>query len=234
MQREPTIELVTVVLQGMLAWPALAGVVIQPDEPASQDVFNYQFLPTFNFETSGSGFQAALATCKTSTGHDTHSLIAFDLSSVSIPSEDVTSATLNLYVADAGPTFGGAFANPSPGAPVDVDVLTVSGPWDESTVTWNSEPAPIGGVLDTATIAGIDQWITLDVTDPVRDWLAGTEANNGFILRQPAEVNGPGGLVAAVYDSSSGPNKPYLAIVPEPGTFALMLVAGAALGRQRR
>lgn len=205
------------------------AVVIQPDESASKDVFTYQFLPTFNFETSGPDFQAVLATSKTSSGHDTHTLVEFDLSAVSIPPEAVTSATLSLYVADGSAVFGGAFGNPTPSETVDVEVLALGGAWEETTVTWSSEPEAAGSVVEVVSIDGIDRWVDFDVTGLVQDWLAGSLTNNGFLLRQVAEVSGPGGLVAAVYDSSSGSNRPFLSVVPEPATSAL-LALGALIG----
>lgn len=208
-----------------LGLPAVAvsasPVIVQPDEPDSADVFIYEFLPLSNF--NGGGFGEFLAVSETSTGHDTQSLINFDLTGIPFAASEVDSATLNLHVIDGYAAFGGVFGNPSASAPVETEVRALGGAWDEGAVTWSTAPAPVGNVVATRTIDGIDQWVSFDVTELVRDWLADEVPSNGFLLSQVAEVVDPGtGLkVGAIYDSSAGPNKPYVEItpVPLPGDF---------------
>jgi hypothetical protein len=229
------VVLAGVVMVAVAVCPAW-GLIIQPDETASKDVFVYEGLPTFNM--NGGGFEVALGSSETNDvpGHDVHTLIAFDVNSVPFAPNDVTSATLNLYVIDSTQVFGPSFANPSPNAPVGAEVLAISGAWDESTVNWNTQPGTTGGVLDAVTITGVNQWATLDVTQLVRDWLSGAATNDGLMVRQPAEVFNAevGKLAAAVYNAASASsNRPYLEVLPEPGTLGLLLIGGV-LGLRRR
>jgi hypothetical protein len=202
-------------------------VVVQPDEAASSDTFIYQFLPTFNFETSGPGFQALLSSGETGTGHATKSLIQFDLTGVSIsPGE---SAYLWLYVRDT--TTTGFGQNPSSGFPVTANVAAVTSAWTEISVNWGNPPAA-GGTIASASIDGINKWVAFDVTSTVEGWLVNPSTNFGFVISQPSAVLN-GGPVVAVYDSASGGNHPAL-IVPEPASMGLLAVGAAALLARRR
>lgn len=214
------------VLSAILVSPAF-GLVLQPTEAESRDILTYQFLPGLNFETAGPGFQSVLAAARTTTGHDVHALLAFDLDGLGLTGADVTQATIGLYVRD-GASVGFPFANPTPAAPVTVNLTALGGSWDEATVGWGTEPAPIGGVVDSVEVDGIGVWVTFDVTSLVQAWLDGTIENHGVVLTQLAEVIAGGQKAAAVFDSSSGANRPYLEILPEPGS-ALLLLTGLSL-----
>lgn len=211
-----------------------AGIILQPEEADSQDVFVYEFLPTFNFETSGPQLQAILATSENTIGHTTRTLIGFDLSSVPFDAEDVTEATLNLYAIDGEAIFQGAFRNPNPGAAADVQAWVASEAWVEDEVTWATQPGA-GALAGSTVVDDVEQWVRIDVTQAVRDWLSGAEPNYGFVVRMAEEVRDPdtGAVVGVVYDSSSAMHKPFLEIVPEPATVGLVLGGVVAAGRRR-
>lgn len=204
---------------------AVAGradsIVLQPEEDTSKDVFVYQFLPDFNFDSGD--FQQIIGVTETSTGHDVHTLIEFDLSSVGVGAEDVVRATLNLYVINGEVLFGGAFGNPSERAPAVVEALVLGGPWDEGTVTWRSQPPPVGDPVDAIVVDGIERWVEIDVTASVQGWLRGDMPNFGLLLRQRDEVIDPetGLKVGVDFDSSAATNRPFLQIdlAGVPGDF---------------
>ena len=67
--------------------------------------------------------------------------------------QPIVSATLRLYVTDASKD-GGA-------------VALADNAWTESTVTWNTQPAFIGGALDSNAITLVNTWVEWDVTAAV-------------------------------------------------------------------
>lgn len=207
-----------------------ADVIIQPDEAASQDSFIYQFLPTFNLNSSG--FGSFLGVSKTASGHDLQSLIQFDLTGVAGLTTNQR-AYLNVYVVDAA-AGGFPFVNPSSTAPIDVDLYANTSSFNESTVSWNTKPATQAGAAASASISGIDQWFTFDVTDLVGDWIDGSLANNGLTLTQRAAVTNGGG-VAALFESSASSHKPYLEIatIPEPASMGLLALGSLMILARR-
>ncbi len=212
---------------------SVRAITLQPDESASKDTFVYQFLPTFNFDSGG--FGSLLTVGKTSTGHDTQALLQFDLP-VGLTAAQLTSATLEVFAVSS--TAAGFGQNPDATHPVLIDVLPVAGAttsWTESTVSW-STGLTAGAITSSATQAGIDQWITFDVTAVVKQWLDGSLSNNGLFLQQDAVVGGPGAFYVGVFDSSAGANRPRLNIVPEPSSMLLALLAApfAAWCHRRR
>ena len=79
-------------------------------------------------------------------------------------------ATLKFYVGTV--TTAGTF-----------DVFRVTGVWDEATVTGNTAP-PIGTLESAISVDAThtNQWVTLDVTQLVKDWLDGILPNEGIAL----------------------------------------------------
>ncbi|MBC8078202.1 MAG: DNRLRE domain-containing protein, partial [Chloroflexales bacterium] len=66
--------------------------------------------------------------------------------------------------------------------PNDIEVGRAGAPpWDETTLTWNTQPAITwGGPVKTVNANGIVAW---DVTTSVQGWHSGVAPNNGFTLR---------------------------------------------------
>ena len=61
------------------------------------------------------------------------------------------------------------------------DVATVGGTWNESTVSWATAP-PIIGVEVTGVVPAQNQFVTVDLTELVKDWVDGVIGNNGIAL----------------------------------------------------
>ena len=106
--------------------------------------------------------------------------LKFKLSSTLLantPGSEVGRATLKLYIANIH-TAG------------KLDIYTVSGAWDESSITGNNAP-PLGSLVTTTAQIGEDQrgkFLVIDITSLVQQWLGddgqGTNglANNGLAL----------------------------------------------------
>ena len=71
-------------------------------------------------------------------------------------------------------------------SPVEIAAFVVRQPWDESTVTWNTQPA-----VDAAEVArravdlsvpNVHEW---NLRDLVQEWVNGSTDNNGILLRGP-------------------------------------------------
>ena len=92
----------------------------------------------------------------------------------SIPSADVTNATLRLYC--SGVTYG------SPGL---FTVHEATSDWDEATLTWGNCPwqsAYPHPATNIHSIANAGDWAEVDVTDLVKGWWSGSSPNYGVIL----------------------------------------------------
>ncbi len=210
---------------------AMAGgaqaVTLQPNETDSKDTFAYENLPTFptgNFNSFP--FNAYLPAGPTGSGHDTESILEFDLSSVTLSAAEVTSATLELYVVATEETNFGV--SPSGANPVTVNLFSLTGTWDESMVAWSTVPAT-GSQYASAVVNAINTPVTFDVTTLVKDWLDGSLTNNGLLLRGDAIVGTSPDFVFATFSASAGAVAPKLTIVPEPSSIVLALSAGVAV-----
>ncbi len=150
--------------------------------------------------------------------------LKFDLSEIQgMDVADIISATLKLE-------FYNGYSNS--GA-----VEKVTGSWNEDTITWNNAPATaglgIGWTMDS-TVGKTE----VDLTDLVKSWVDGTNANNGIMLRN----YGGGGYIMTNFWTKEGtasyPDQgisPYIevSIVPEPMTLGL-LGAGLVFIRRRK
>ena len=102
-----------------------------------------------------------------------NSYIKFKLSPALPPAtvgSDVAKATLKLYVGNV--SVAGT-----------IDVYVAAGSWNEKTITANTVPA-LGSLIKTGVLidtAKRGQYLTVDITSAVRDWLDGL-TNNGLVL----------------------------------------------------
>ena len=108
-------------------------------------------------------------------------LIQFDLSTLppQTHDSDVNGATLFLWVHTL--TTSGS-----------LDVAGVSGPWGEMTVKFNNAPAA-GAVESSTPVSQVGTWVSLDVTNLVKGWIANPALNYGLQVSasasSPANVN---------------------------------------------
>ncbi|MFA5375804.1 MAG: DNRLRE domain-containing protein [Dehalococcoidia bacterium] len=147
---------------------------IQPDAAAGKDSYVYELSPGSNWGTGSYIFTSGDAV-----GSLLRVYVQFDLSS--IPSSAVvTDAKLGLSYETKS---GGAFAGP-------VGVYRVVAPWDEATITWDTQPAVAASVEATATIPAVvtNAFIYWDLDDLVQGWISGLFANRGMTLKDTDET----------------------------------------------
>jgi hypothetical protein len=133
--------------------------------PVQADTWINQSLPSNNY-----GSDTILSVDGGSSAH--HALLKFDTSS--LPSSLVViSASLELY--------SEINLLNAPEAATDIYADAVIGPWDETTVTWNSKPLT-QTMGDPASAYAIG-WMRWDVSNIVRGWYSGTISNHGIQLR---------------------------------------------------
>jgi hypothetical protein len=115
------------------------------------------------------------------------SYIRFDLRS--IPSgANVSQATLKLYVNSV--TNPGTF-----------NVDFVNGGWEEGTITSSLSPA-LGSTIEASvplTAASKNQYVLINITSAVQEWLSGSQANDGVALVA-------NGIFSASFDSKENTN----------------------------
>lgn len=262
----PLAAATTLVLAGL---PAMAATTrLQPNEAASRDVLLYEFdvpgifgiptpprstnldsatlnailpppVPFGNFLGSAETDPFSLSDGGPLREHGTRSLIKFDLESVMLMASRVKSATINLYSL----TALRAFENPTADLPVTTDLRQVTQDWNEQTVTWDTRPLVAATPAASVVQTGVGQWVTFDVTDLVKLWLADPSSNFGVQLSQrdvvEFEVSGKRDrYIASLYASSAFADadlRPFLEVapVPVPAAFGLLAMATAALGALR-
>jgi len=162
-------------------------------------------------------------------------LLRFNVSGTSA----ISSATLRVWV-------------PANGSHNGPEVFLTSGGWDESTVTWNTRPSPLGEMVGDAGAVANDAWLDIDVTSAVTgdgqyDFLLSQVSSDGTEFESREGGNAPrlvltfsGGADVTPPDTfiTSGPANPTTAtsasfdfIANEDGsTFECRLDAGAWAG----
>lgn len=167
-------------------------------------------------------------------------------------SNQVTSATLNLYVKE---TEGGSHNSHGPGfegLSVPIEISTMANAWEESNIIggtpeaisfWNDSVAVPGSPITHYDVSGSDVngWISLDVTDHVRSWAEYALSNgenglpyNGFLIEAPEEIRASDdGVLLTAYHSSGATDasvRPYLQVTTVPVPAAIWFLSSGLLG----
>src|ERR1039457_1723294 len=204
MKRFATFSVLFVLLMSVLALPAFGQIT------PSDDSYTLTSTPTANF--------GAKTTLEVESAGAT-TFVRFDLSGIppTVTGAMVAKATLKIYVSTV--TTAGSF---------NVDLVTSS--WSESTITANNSPT-LGSAIASAipvTTADKNQYVLVDVTTAVVDWLNGT-ANDGLAIV-------PDGTVSFALNSkktTTTSHPPELDIVltgpPGPAGSITGVAAGAGL-----
>ncbi len=119
----------------------------------------------------------------TASGHLNRALFKFDFNNIASTAV-IYSAKLSLSALGASGNLSGhtGTANQS-------ELLRVPTTWDESTVTWDNQPAfgNLVAVLPQSTNP-LQDYTNIDVTNAVRDMIANQNDNHGFLLKLQTEV----------------------------------------------
>jgi hypothetical protein len=132
---------------------------------------------TYSSSSSSTTNYGASDTLQVSSGSKT--FLQFELTTLP-PGAAVSKATLRLFV-DAV-TTAGAF-----------DVYQVNNTWQEGTLTYKNLPAiggsATGGNPVSVATTSVNQFLIIDITPLVQDWMNGSVPNDGIVL----ELNGTAG-----------------------------------------
>lgn len=186
-----------------VAWSmALAASAAAEQAPPSADAYvssagggNGQSANAFTLRDTNFGSATTLVVSPSG-----GSYVQFDLSGIP-PGAAVTKAMLRLYVNNV--INAGAF-----------DVYQVDRAWSENTLTFNSQPLPLGpsatGSRPTAvTNASRNQFLLIDITSLAQGWMSGGIPNNGVALA----LTTPGIFAFDSKESTLTGNGPELEIV---------------------
>ena len=136
----------------------------------AQDAYVRKYYPADVFLDSS--LRTGVATWTPSSpynGGNAHAFIQFDLTGLP---ETVTRAVLRLY---SHSSQGGYYPEGL------LELFAVTGSWQESLLTWNSQPGWEGAVSASAPFTIYDQYVELDLTDLYGQWKNGL-ANFGVML----------------------------------------------------
>ncbi len=169
--------------------PVPAQLVLSP----IRDALLSQLNPDLNYgdriELSGGTWTAS------GTSYSIRSLIAFDLSALPADAADVV-GHLDLYAETTARLYGqGIYNNEPPGhstltAPNAFRLRRTLDPWDEATVTWNTQPSadPASSVWQPSSNAPDQDYLQIDVTPPIVDAIAAGATEVSLRLHQDVEV----------------------------------------------
>ncbi len=163
------------------------SVCFQPDAGKGIDAIVSSLSPTTNYGTHPD----YIATAWTVSGNPVtiRSLVVFP-DVATIPSTAlVTNATLDLYF---NPTSSNGSAHSQLSGTNASSLLRVTGAWNESTVTWNTQPSTSTGttladIVPVAASTSGTQNYSINVTDMVQYWVANPSQNFGILFRLVTE-----------------------------------------------
>lgn len=179
--------------------PVHYQLVLRPDATTGQDsyVAKVDIVPTDGNTNLNSANEMCLAHWTQSNfGNDSatfRGFIRFD-SLAKVPTNAmVTSSTLYLYGegpdSSASFAFGDSYPAHSPSINGGLVQRVTGGTWDQTTITFNNEPAAVADGQDTIP-PSTTSWnynVTVDVTNLVKLQVANPAANYGFLLKLQAE-----------------------------------------------
>jgi flagellar hook assembly protein FlgD len=159
----------------------------------THDAYVKSSAPITNYGTSGT------LRVKVSASETFYSYLKFEITGLS---GALQSATLRLYVSDAGPDGGSVYV-------VSNDYLDGSAPWTESGLLWDNAPAIGGTAVSTIGQVSLDQWVEFDVTSAISGdgtYNFALKNNNSDRVYYRSKENGASTAPQLLIQASSGPS----------------------------
>ena len=154
------------ILVSVLSLPLVAPLMFAQSAPPSADSFTNNSSPTTQITNYGD--QNFL---NVRSGYNTY--LQFNLAPVPTGT-NVAKATLRLYVNSV--VTAGSF-----------DVYQVNSAWTESGLTYNNGPAPGASATGSNPVSispsSLNNFVVIDITTLVQEWVAGSVTNNGVVLQ---------------------------------------------------
>jgi len=158
-----------------LADNGYSEVITETSISTTKDSYIYSGSPNTNYGTA-----AILVVSRSSSVNSNRTLIEFDLSAVPTH-QQIARATLKLYC-----TY---IRN----VDMEMQVWALDESWEETQVTWNSRYTGVpwttaGGTFSkmyarhNITDADLNNWVEMDITELVREWVSGERPNYGVII----------------------------------------------------
>jgi len=197
-------------------------LTLQPSGAAGVDatISNFPGEATVNYGTN----QEFISESKSInfTPNSKRGLIRFDLSSIPA-NATVISAYLSMRAYNLPGTGGHLVANNNTGY-----LFRVTQPWNESTVTWNTQPtySTTDTVFFPISDSSNQNYLNIDVRNQIQLQVTNSATNYGFIFKQKYECTCNGRLVFASSDNSTSTLRPKLVVTysicsgaPPPATL---------------
>lgn len=197
-------------------------LVLQPDAAEGLDAFLYYFSTNPDAANANQGnITVVTGFAWTNMGATTkgRTLIKFAGLSAIPDSAHIVSARLYLYGVSSSinvPQGNSTY----PGSPYPLDntmaIVRVTEPWDENTVTWNTQPDFIkkGGAIIPTSTAHWNYDVDINVSKMVAAMVAEPAKNYGFMIRIPDETYYKS-MVFASSDDSIPARRPKLVVTYE-------------------
>lgn len=158
-------------------------LVFQPDAACGKDALVTSLLPDNNYAT-----HKDFLACKWTNGGTpvaVRSFVSFNLSGIPMGTV-ITSATLELFHYNSISNIGHSTLS----GPNDASIYRVTQPWDENTLTWNTQPTTTAiNSLFVPVSSTTTEDYALNVTALVQDMINDPANSFGFMFRQNLEVH---------------------------------------------
>lgn len=153
--------------------------IYQPSAVAGKDVIIQSFLPDSNF--ANIDYLTTLAWTNAGNFNAARTLIEFDLSNIPVQT-NINSATLSLFWTNSGVFTGQTGENA-------FSIYKIAESWQESSVTWNNQPATsVENIVNISkSVSEQQSYLNIEVTKLVQSMINNPSDNHGFMLKLDEE-----------------------------------------------
>ena len=189
----------TVSLDLSLEWAPPVDVVIQPGAGDGKDASVYKWSPFENY-----GGDTSLNIGGNTVGTTYRTFIQFDVSGIP-PTAVITDARIGLHYDWASSTAD----------EVSIALYNVRQPWDEDDIQWDGQPStnPLPWVIKVIPGYATDDFIYFELgCENVQQWISGSLANYGVMLRDYGETDADTLRVFSASENADAGSRPKLII----------------------